>query len=262
MKTNAGKEDMSLPTKRYGLKITRYILEKLYEVRDLTPEDTEGARDPSNEGLGHLVSEEKYISWYQDGGFSPTEFGDVLQRFKMSKLISNFEFIRVGEYEELPFLRINFSPDFERLYDSYKAQLLSALSGENKGATESAPSNPTAGVASRKPTLFVENGKGYIKFFKEGPRIFIGKVQTRKYRLIETLIKTPGVAKDVGVVFDAIKLSKDSVDSRLNDLYTGSARQREIIGYAMKELQTIKGLKGHVSLAYHHGGDSVALQLK
>jgi len=116
-------------------------------------------------------------------------------------------------------------------------------------------------VVSHKPALIKDNKQGYLKFYKEGPRILIGKVDTRKYRLVEVLFDPLGVAKSIEVVFEAIRDPKDEADGRLKGEYTAPTRQRELIDYAMKELQKIKGLKGRISLVYHHGKSTVALKI-
>lgn len=117
-------------------------------------------------------------------------------------------------------------------------------------------------AAIKKPTLLIEGKMGYLKFYKEGQRILVGKVDTRKYRLLSVLWEPLGVARAIDVVFEAVKDPKDNSDGRLKDRYTAPARQREIIDYTMKELQKIKGLKGRISLAYHHDGSTVALKIK
>ena len=120
---------------------------------------------------------------------------------------------------------------------------------------------PTKPAAAQKPILLEESGKGYIKFYKEGPRIPLGKTTTRKHRLVRALIDPLGTAKNVSVVFEAIKDPRDDVDTRLKDAYTAPTREREIIDYTMKELQKIRGIKGRISLTYHHNGTIVSLNL-
>src|SRR5690606_14817842 len=61
--------------------------------------------------------------------------------------------------------------------------------------------NPEKVNPKYKPVLLTEKGKGYFKFYKEGKRILIGKITTRKYRLVKALIDPLGVAKSVSVVF-------------------------------------------------------------
>lgn len=116
-------------------------------------------------------------------------------------------------------------------------------------------------VGKIQPILKVEENAGYLKFYKEGPKIGIGATKTRKYRLLEVLIEPLGVAKTIDVVFDAIKTPKDSQDSRLNNNYTAPARKKEIIDYALKELQKVEGLKGKIHLEYINNGKSVYLAL-
>lgn len=117
-----------IPTSQYGLKIALYVLEKLFEVWDLTPGRRKSAGyglrvEHDNEWNGNLVNASRVLSWYDQGGISPTELTNTLQRFIKDGLVVDFEFVELGEYQELSCLRINFSPDFGSLYESYRARL-------------------------------------------------------------------------------------------------------------------------------------------
>ncbi|GMX58509.1 MAG: hypothetical protein MCSN_1630 [Candidatus Microsyncoccus archaeolyticus] len=112
------------------------------------------------------------------------------------------------------------------------------------------------------PMLKTENGIGYFKFYKEGPKIEIGKTDTRKYRLLLCLLDTLGSARTIDSVFEAIKISRDKSDARLNDSYLSSNKKLEVIQFTMKELQKIKGLTGKITLEFPHGNRTVLLKLK
>jgi len=106
-------------------------------------------------------------------------------------------------------------------------------------------------VASNlEPELIAEGKTGYFKFYKHGPKIEIGSVKTRKFRLLEVLIEPLGAGKTLDVVFDAISKSKDESDTHLVDPYLSKGRKLEIIQYAMKELQKIDGLRGRIKLSF------------
>jgi hypothetical protein len=243
----------SIPETLEARKIVLFVLERLNDEWDLIRKNS--VLETRNVTL---ISMPRLREWLADSVVVNTQFAAALNYLKENHLIVKFEDVQVGwpdlDGDDLsPALLVVFNKEFTEHYLQYK-KLLS----KNLSSTVS----PTEGTSSKKPTFFKENGRGYIKFYKEGPRIFIGKVDTRKCRLVETLIDAPSAAKNVSVVFDAIKHPKDSSDGRLKDSYTAPARQREIIDYAMKELQTIKGLKGRIFLVYQHGGDTVALNLK
>ncbi len=101
---------------------------------------------------------------------------------------------------------------------------------------------------SGAPSLVNENGVGYIKLYKQGSKIKIGKTGTRKYRLLEVLLEPLGAAKTIEAIFDAIRVSRDESDSRLMDGYLAQPRKMELIEYAMKELQKTDGLRGKIKL--------------
>jgi hypothetical protein len=112
------------------------------------------------------------------------------------------------------------------------------------------------------PILKIEGNIGYFKFYKEGLKIEIGKVDTKKYRLLACLLNIPETAKTTDSVFEAIKKSKDESDPNLNDAYLSSNRKLELIKYTMKELQKIEGLTGKIKLEFFQGGRVVLLKFK
>ncbi len=113
---------------------------------------------------------------------------------------------------------------------------------------------------SRYPLLIADDNRGYLKFYKEGRRIDIGKITGRKYLLLSVLMKPLGTARTIDSVFDVISQPKDWRDSDLKDAYRSDFRKRELIDYAIKDLQKIKGLTGKITLR-NYGKDKIALKL-
>ncbi len=112
-----------------------------------------------------------------------------------------------------------------------------------------------------KPILLDENGMGYLKLNRKGKKIPIGKIKTRKFRLLKILIDPVGTARTVDSVFEEIKLPRDEKDGRLNDSYLSHKRKLEIIQNTLKELQKREGLKGRVRIEYINNKRSALLVL-
>ena len=70
------------------------------------------------------------------------------------------------------------------------------------------------------------------------------------------------MTKNIDVIFEVIQKPKDKSDTDLKNSYTAPARKREIINYAIKELQGTLGLKGHISLIYHQNKRNAALKIR
>ena len=100
---------------------------------------------------------------------------------------------------------------------------------------------------------------GISNSYKQGEKIPVGKVGTRKYRLLATLIEPLGVAKTVDSVFDAIRLSRDESDGSLRDDYFSQTPKLERIEFTIKELQKIPGLRGKIRLGITGDKRSVRL---
>ncbi len=108
-------------------------------------------------------------------------------------------------------------------------------------------------------TIFEEKGSGYLKFYKEGKKIKIGSIKTRKFRLLKALSDPLEVAKKVSIVFSQISLPKDKNDSSLEDTYLSADRQRNLIEYTVKELQKMEELKGKIKLEFTDNKRNVRL---
>lgn len=132
----------------------------------------------------------------------------------------------------------------------------------NANALEDLKENQVIEMARKNATVTTTKGYGYLKYYKQGKRIPVGKITTRAYRLVDTLfIPQPGTLKTVEGVFGDIRLRRDERDLVLKDEATKADRQRTIIDNTMKELQKIEGLTGHISLKYSNSKNVVAIKL-
>lgn len=99
----------------------------------------------------------------------------------------------------------------------------------------------------KKLSLDSEHGVGFVRIGKKGKRINVGSVETRKYRLLVALSDV-GVPRTIEGVYDSIRLDKDKLNGRLNDIHTKKSEMLVIIKNTVKELQRISGLKGKIKL--------------
>lgn len=106
-----------------------------------------------------------------------------------------------------------------------------------------------------------EKGIGYLKLYKQGKKIKIGNIKTRKFKLLKALSDPLEVAKTINIVFNQISLPKDKNDSSLADAYLSIDRQRNLIEYTVKELQKIDDLTGKIKIKYENNKRSVCLYI-
>jgi len=111
-----------------------------------------------------------------------------------------------------------------------------------------------------KPFCIEEGTKGYFKFYKQGKKIKIGSSKSRHFRLLQSISEPFGVSKTIEAVFEAIRLPKDSEDTKLSDFNTKRSRKVEIIKYTIKELQKNKELQG--KLKFKFNDQKTVLQLE
>jgi hypothetical protein len=115
-----------------------------------------------------------------------------------------------------------------------------------------------------KPYTKVIDGKGYLKFYKEGEKILIGGKNTRPFRLLQCLCEPYfGVQKTIDAVFEAIRLPKDNNDSSLTE-YSPQRKTRmsTLIEYAKKELQKNKKLQKKIKFKYNSTKTRMWLELE
>ncbi len=112
-----------------------------------------------------------------------------------------------------------------------------------------------------EPSLSTEKEMGYLKLSRKGKRILIGKIKTRKFRLLNAFIDQIETARTVDSVFEKIRLSRDKKDSRLNDSYLSHKRKLEIIKNTLKELQKNEDLRGRIRIEYKNNKRNILLIL-
>jgi len=201
--------------------------------------------------FGIPLVDEAGLSWVSISlaGIFRTEAVDFLQELQEMGIISDF---RLSEWPEYP------NGNKPVTVEGFKMEVNTKKLGLFIGTDESTKADK---VLLPKISVFTEKGVGYIKSYKEGPKIRIGNVKSRKFRLLKTLIEPLGVAKNIDVVFEAIKLSKDEKDKDLADNYLSYEKKARIVEFTMKELQKIKGLKTKIKLKFVYNKKSVLLQL-
>ncbi len=250
-------------------------IKELDELMKTKAEVERGAEDAIWGIQAHIYNLREVINRGREIGEGITERiqkrepGATLDMLNFGVLMGEWMKIEEGRPERDPvfFVPKKVRPQVQRFHMYVVAHFTEARAAINaakpiEALKESVEIKPEVdSTVAKKPILLEEKGKGYIKFYKEGPRILIGKVSTKKHKLIKALIDPLGTAKNVNVVFDAIKDRKAASDIRLKDTYTAANRERELIDFTMKELQKIKGLKGRISLTYHHNNSTVLLNL-
>lgn len=95
----------------------------------------------------------------------------------------------------------------------------------------------TKSISARKnPYVQVKNGMGFL--FLSGEEIEIGKADTGKYRLLQSLCEPEfGMAKTIEGAFEAIKLERYFTKGSLRDPYLVRGKKIEIIKSQFKEIQ-------------------------
>jgi len=117
-------------------------------------------------------------------------------------------------------------------------------------------------IVKSKPFLLKEGKNGYFKFYKQGPKIEVGKITGKKYKLLELFLDPLGTARTIDSIFEILRTPKDNLDNRLKDSYLANGRKIELIQFAVKELQKTKGLKGKITLEIHQNKTHALLRLK
>lgn len=92
---------------------------------------------------------------------------------------------------------------------------------------------------------------GYFKFNKRSKRIPVGGKETRHFRLLRFSCDPIGVERTLESVFEAIRLTKDSEDTKLQDLQYRDERKKTLIRSTQRELQGLPLLKGHLKFKFN-----------
>ncbi len=122
--------------------------------------------------------------------------------------------------------------------------------------------NERKNKAKQKPFVITSSKRGYLKFYKEGRKIFIGGIETRHFRLLQCLLEPFGVAKTINAVFDSIKLLRDEKDSILSgyDEQMIKSRKVTLISNSIKELQKRNKLEGKLFFKWDSGKNKIWIE--
>ncbi len=101
-----------------------------------------------------------------------------------------------------------------------------------------------------KPFTVIIDGGGYLKFYKEGPKISIAKADTRQFKLIKALSDPLNVFKSVEVVFEDIRIKKDKENPDFENIHIALSAKIAKIVWAIKEIQKIKKLDSRLKFEF------------
>ena len=111
------------------------------------------------------------------------------------------------------------------------------------------------------PFCIEEGGVGYLKFGKYGKKKKIGRVNSRHFRLLNTLLSPIGVFRTVDSIFEEIKIPKDTNDSLLSDWNNEKTRKIQLIKYTIKELQKNNKLEGRIEFEFNKNNTQIRAKL-
>jgi hypothetical protein len=241
------KEGLSIPlhTQFFGFKKQKSIL-----IKHIEDKYEEYQRNDLE--IGHPFFEPEYI------GNDTNDTVKITINNDKDKIKDLFLFVHsMLSLEKEGYLKIeDFSYGPKQMFDLYDRGYLFKIKLNKKTETSTETENIPQKNTSIKPFLITEKRKGYLKFTKNGEKIFIGNTDTRKFRLLKVLmepIDTLGTARNIDIVFEAIKLLKDKDNVILKDNYLKKNKQISIIEYTIKELQKIRKLQGRLHFVFDNG---------
>lgn len=182
--------------------------------------------------------------------------------FNFAPLVGEWEVVERGETSKFYVLFDRETVGFivKRLHNyllahvSFETQATVHFSETTLIANPPAPSLPQ----SFQPHLYVVKDVGYIQIYKNYRKIRIGRIDTRKFKLIRCLFSPENnisaeyqeVAQIAERVLEKIALPKDKKNTKLKDLATRKTETLNIIENAVKEVQKIKSLQGIVNIEW------------
>ncbi len=244
---------MPLHTQFFGFKKQRDIL-----IKHIDGKYEEYQRDDLE--IGHPYFEPEYI------GDDTNDTVKISVKNNKDKIKDLFLFVHTMlALENEGYLVIeDFSYGPKQMFDLYDRGFLFKIKLNKKTETSSDLESVSQKKILIKPFIITEKRKGYLKFTKNGEKIFIGNTDTRKFRLLKTMMEpadTLGTARNIDAVFEAIKLPKDKDNANLKDNYLKKNKQISIIEYTIKELQKIKKLQGRLHFVFNNGKKIILLEV-
>ena len=198
---------------------------------------------------GAKILYEKYISFYGDDSASLNNLAVIYEGEKNLEkaygCIKKAKKLTEGDDKiiEINYARIisRYKKERGQSVQKNKGKKIESLNEERKKSSPPEPENKpeilTGPIEIQIPkspnTLKEENGEGFL--MAKNKRIKIGKVSTRKYRLLKYLHPF-GTTRTVDSVFDAIRTSKDKENSLLQDEATAGTERKRIIDGTRKEI--------------------------
>ena len=141
--------------------------------------------------------------------------------------------------------------------DSNKPEYYKVVISANKKKIQLADTESDDVHQKKTLRLGIENGKGYLKYSKNGKKIPISRPSSRPYRLLSCLIDPFGAPKTVDAIFKRLKTGKDS-----SDKVTQTSYRITRIEYAKKELQKIKEFRERFCIIIDKESRAVWLEWK
>ncbi|HPN14755.1 MAG TPA: hypothetical protein PLF71_01385 [bacterium] len=88
-----------------------------------------------------------------------------------------------------------------------------------------------------EPFCFEENGNGFLKYYKQGKNIKIGKSDSKHYLLLQLLLDPFGVKRTIDSVYEAISNNKRKKQTTTNQKYVSTPTKIRALECVKKELQ-------------------------
>ncbi|HOI59789.1 MAG TPA: hypothetical protein PKU93_00530 [Candidatus Pacearchaeota archaeon] len=110
--------------------------------------------------------------------------------------------------------------------------------------------SPGSKKKNLQPYTLIEKGIGYLKLYKEGEKIKIAKTETRRFKLMQAMLISIGLERNIHVVFENIKIEDDESWCPEDDTYHFDEKT-QIIKDTLRRLRQIKGLEGKIRCRFN-----------
>ena len=106
-------------------------------------------------------------------------------------------------------------------------------------------------ISKAKPFCIVENGKGYLKLYKQGEKKLVARPSTATYKLLDYLTENCDNYMDFKLVYKQMKIPK--FEKQLQKIVGYASEQAFMvkkIEYTIKYMQKLRPLKGLISIEW------------
>ena len=181
------------------------------------------------------------------------EYGKSL--YKGEKIHPKFSVVSTHDItnKSLATQKTNLEEKYQQLIDEIKGKRSKSpnINQTNKTYSDIHP------ISHNAPYTIVEKSWGYLKFGKYNEKKKIGRMKSRHFKLLQSLLSPINTFKTTTAVFEAIRSPNDTSDARLNNMSTKDARQVELIQFAIKELQKDNKLDGKIEFEFNYQKDQI-----